>query len=103
MYVDFNSLYPTTMSKFKLLCGEFKELSGEEKDSFLNQDLTEIDINGDYGYYLHIDTLPISPEIARKTDSFPLCLSKMDVQESDLSPYSKTILDQTQVKLPKPN
>ena len=103
MYIDFNSLYPTVMSKFKLPCGKFKELSQEECEILLRQDISKINTEGDYGYYFHFDSLPISPEIARKTDAFPLCLSKMDVKETDISPFSKQLLDRHGTKLPKPN
>ena len=103
LYVDFNSLYPTTMSQFKLPQGEFYELNQDELRSFLDQDLCSIDTQGDYGYYLHIDSLPISPETARLTDSFPLCLSKLDIKESDISPHSQQLLEERGLKLPKPN
>ena len=103
LYVDFNSLYPTTMSQFKLPQGDFKELSLQEKQSFLRQDICSMDTQGDYGYFLHIDTLPVPPELARKTDSFPLCLSKLDIKSTDLSPHSRNLLDQLGLKLPSKN
>ena len=44
LYIDFNSLYPSVMSKFKLPMGDFVELNGEELNNFKNQDITNIDI-----------------------------------------------------------
>ena len=52
LYVDFNSLYPTVMSQFKLPMGDFVELSGEDLEDFKNRNLTEIDVEGDTLLYL---------------------------------------------------
>ena len=71
LYVDFNSLYPTVMSQFKLPMGDFVELNGEELNNFKNQDLTKIDVEGDTGYYVYCDIKPISPEIIEKNRLLP--------------------------------
>ena len=57
LYVDFNSLYPSVMSKFKLSMGDFVELNEMELNTFKNQDITNIDTEGDTGYYIYIVTL----------------------------------------------
>ena len=103
MYVDFNSLYPTTMSMFKFPKGKFKLLSPNEQRNFLMQDLSQVDIHGDVGYYLHIDTDPISPNLISKTDAFPLCLSQEIIKEKDLSDYSRNLLQNYNLNLPHGN
>ena len=103
LYVDFNSLYPTTMSQFKFPKGNFKLLSSSERRKFLLQDLTKIDINGDVGYYLHIDTYPISPEVIKETDAFPLCLSQENIKLENVSEYSRSLLHKFKLKIPSKN
>ena len=103
LYIDFNSLYPTCMSQNKLPQGDFKELKGAELEQFLKQDLRQIDTRGDIGYYLHIDSHPISPDVAVKTDAFPLCISKLNITQDDLSPYSRHLLESSHTKLPSSN
>ena len=103
LYIDFNSLYPTCMSKYKLPMGDFREMNGPELEEFLKQDLSQIDTDGDTGYFIHCDTLPISPHIIEKTDSFPLCMSKKDIKNDDLSTHSRRLLRRCNRKLPKPN
>ena len=49
LYIDFNSLYPSVVSKFKLPMGDFVELNGEELNNFKNQDITNIDIEEETG------------------------------------------------------
>ena len=78
--VDFNSLYPTVMSQFKLPMGDFVELSGEELEDFKNQVLTEIDVEGDTGNYIYCNIKPISPKVIEKTDAYPLIISPMNIQ-----------------------
>ena len=75
LYIDFNSLYPTVMSQFKLPMGDFVELNGEELEDFKNQVLTKIDVEGDTGYYIHCNIKHISPEVIEKTDSCLLIIS----------------------------
>ena len=84
--------------------GDFNELTAGEMEILLRQDIGQIDTEGEYGYFFsHIDALPISPEIAKKTGSFPLCISKLDIKESDISPFPKNLLHRDGLKLPKPN
>ena len=71
LYADFNSLYPTIMSQFNLLMGDFVELNEEELNNFKNQDLTKIDVEGDTGYYIYCDIKPIRPEIIVKNRLLP--------------------------------
>ena len=63
LYVDYNSLYPGVMSKFKLPTGDFVELNEMELNIFKNQDITNIDIEGYTGYYIYCDIKPIKREI----------------------------------------
>ena len=46
--------------------GDFVELSGEELEDFKNQNLTEIDVECDTGYYIYCNIKPISPKIVEK-------------------------------------
>ena len=71
LYVDYNSLYPTVMSQFKLPMGDFVESNEQKLSDFKNQDLTEIDVKGDTGYYLYCNIKQIIPEVIEKTDSCP--------------------------------
>ena len=103
LYVDFISLYPTVMSQFKLPMGDFVELSGEELEDFKNQNLTEIDVEGDTGYYIYCNIKPISPEVIEKTDSYPLIISPMNIQNHHLSDFSKDLLREKNIKLANNN
>ena len=47
----------------------------------------------DRGYWLHLDTLDISAEVAWAADEFPLCLTHMNITQDLLSPYSKTLME----------
>ena len=83
--------------------GDFVELNEGELNSFKNQDITNTDIVGDAGYYIYCDIKPIKPEVIEKTDSYPLLISPMNIQEQHLSNYSKQLLKEKNLKLPKPN
>ena len=99
LYIDFNSLYPTCMSTFKLPKGGFRKLEGREFSDFINQDLTMIDSNGEEGYYIHCDIQPVSKDVIEKTDSFPLIMSKKDVKFDHLSSYSQELLKKCMLSL----
>ena len=103
LYIDFNSLYPRVMSKFKLPMGDFVELNGEELNNFKNQDITNIDIEGETGYYIYCNIKPIRPEVIETTDSYPLLISPMNIQNQHLSDYSKELLREKNLKLPNNN
>ena len=103
LYIDFNSLYPTVMSQFKLPMSDFVELNGEELEDFKNQVLTEIDVEGDTGYYIYCNIKPISPEVIEKTDSYPLIISPMNIQNHHLSDFSKDLLREKNLKLSNNN
>ena len=47
IYVDFNALYLTIMSHFKLPMVDFQELSDQELLKFQRQDITHIDVIAD--------------------------------------------------------
>ena len=59
--------------------GDFVELNGEELNHFKNQVLTEIDVEGDTGYYIYCNIKSISPAVTKKTDSYPLLISQMNI------------------------
>ena len=103
LYVDFNSLYPTIMSQFKLPTGDFVELNDEELNEFMKQDLTQVDVEGDTGYYVYCDIKPIRPEIIDKSDDFPLLLSPMNIQQEQISEFSCKLLEDKNMKLPLNN
>ena len=46
---------------------------------------------------------PFHLKLPKKTDAFPLCLSKFDIKETDISTFSKDLLNRHGLKLPKPN
>ena len=52
----------------------------EELSDFKNQVLTDIDVEGNTGYYINCNIKPISPEVIEKTDLYPLLLSPMNLQ-----------------------
>ena len=91
-YLDYNSLYATVMcSPFPM--GDIKKLSQSEMDDFLEVGIANHATDGDVGYWLHLDTRDVSPEVARVTDEFPLCLTHMTITENYISPYSKRLLE----------
>ena len=93
LYVDFNSLYPSVMSKFKLPIGDFIQLQGEEFNNFKNRDLTALDIEGEIGYYIYIVILIIlNLKLPKKTDSYPLLISPMNIEPQHLSEFSTNLL-----------
>ena len=92
LYIDFNLLYLSVMSKFKLPMVDFVELNGEELNNFKNQDITNIDIEEETGCYIYCDIKPIKPEVIETTDSYPLLISPMNIQNQHLSDYSKELL-----------
>ena len=102
LYVDFNSLYPTIMSQFKLPTGDFVELN-DEVNEFMKQDLTQVDVEGDSGYYMYCDIKPIRPEIIDKSDDFPLLLSPMNIQPEQISEFSRKLLEDKNMKIPLKN
>ena len=103
IYLDFNSLYPTTMSEYKLPRSNFVKLDEHEHQSFLERDILDIDTQGETGYFLNVKIKPASPEVIKRTDSFPLLLSPRNVTYDDLSEYTKRILEHTGTNLPKKN
>ena len=103
LYIDYNSLYHSVMSKFILPMDDFVELNREEPNNFKNQDLTDIDIEGDTGYYIYCDIKPIRPEVIEKNDSYPLLISSMNIQNQHLSDYSKDLLREKNLNLPNNN
>lgn len=60
LYLDFNSLYAGVMTQ-PLPLGGFQKLSDYEREEFLKEGIESFDCNGDTGYWLLIDTKPISP------------------------------------------
>ena len=103
LYVDFNSLYPTIMSQFKLPTGDFVELNEEELNDFMKQDICNVNVEDDTGYYVYCDIKPIRAEIIDKTDDFPLLLSAMNIQHEQTSEFSRKLLADKNMKLPHNN
>lgn len=97
-YLDFNSLYAGAM-KNKLPKGGIRALNQSELSVFINQDLQSIRTDSCVGYWLVIDSEPISPETARRTDEFPLCLTHKVICEEDLSPYSRACKEAEGLKM----
>ena len=91
------------MSEYKLPMGDFKELTGDDFDNFINQDLLSLDVNSDVGYYIYLDIKPISPSVIQISDEFPLLLSPMNIKESDLSKRNLRKLNEHNLKLPSNN
>ena len=103
LYVDFNSLYPTIMSQFKLPNADFVKLNDEEVNEFMKQDLRQVDAEGDIGYYIYFDIKPITPELIDKSDDFPLLLSPMNIQPEQISEFSCKLLENRNMKIPLKN
>ncbi|XP_064106780.1 uncharacterized protein LOC135215755 [Macrobrachium nipponense] len=97
LYQDFNSLYPFSMTG-KLPTGDIRELNEEEKDQFVRNNFPAND-DDDVGYWLVIDTKPLSAEAAEKTDDLPLCLHQRNVQLEDISSYCRNILEEEEGKI----
>ena len=72
-------------------------------DDFLKVGIANQATDGDIGYWLHLDTRDVSPEVARVRDEFPLCLTHMTITENDISPYSKRLLEVEGRKLGEKN
>ena len=73
----------------KLPMGDFIELNEMELNTFKNQDITNIDTEGDTGYYIYCDIKPVKPDIIEKTDPYPLLISPMNIQEHHISNYMR--------------
>ena len=101
-YLDFNSLYASAMCGH-LPVGNFTKLTSQELETFLEIGISHHPTDGDKGYWLHVDTKDVSPEVARRTDDFPLCLSHLNITDAYLSPYSRELLQREGRKLPKSN
>ncbi|XP_066955706.1 uncharacterized protein [Macrobrachium rosenbergii] len=92
LYQDFNSLYPFSMTG-KLPTGDIRQLSEEEKSSFMKSNFPSSD-DDEVGYWLVIDTKPLSAEAAVNTDELPLCLHKRNIKEEEISPYCRHVLEE---------
>ncbi len=73
--------------------GDIKKLSQSEMDDFFEVGIQNHATDGDVGYWLHLDSCDVSPDVARITDEFPLYLAHMTITEDDVSPYSKRLLE----------
>ena len=104
LYLDFNSLYPTALSKFKMPTSEPIEMTDAEISSLL-KDKQIVDINSDseIGYFFLVDTKKVNSEIAEITDSLPLAVHHQNIDESMLSPHTKSFIEKFKYKLPKKN
>ena len=91
------------MSQFKLPMGEFIELNENEVKDFQNQDLMQIDVTGDIGFYIYCGIKPIGPKVIGKTDLYPLLLPPMNIHNNHLSNCSQDLLKDKIIKLANNN
>ena len=49
-------------------------------------------------YYIYYNVKPISPKVIEKTDSYPLIISPMNIQNHHLSDFSKDLLREKNIK-----
>ena len=101
-YLDFNSLYASAMCGH-LPVGNITKLSSQELESFLETGISNHPTDGEVGYWLHIDTKDVCPDVAKRTDDFPLCLQHLNIKDAYLSPYSRDLLRREGRRLPKSN
>ena len=93
-FLDANALYSTSMSHFKLPTGGFRELNDQEKNYIFGDNLNklqEVDVDGDKGYFLLIDTFT-PPEVAVRTENFPLMIHHQDVTPEMISPHTRRLI-----------
>ena len=88
VFLDFNSMYAEELSN-PLPLKSIVKLSDEEVPRF---DLTK-ERSPEFTYIVVVDT-HISEEVARACDDLPLSLHHMSVCESDLSDYTKNLIQQ---------
>lgn len=62
--------------------------------------MTSIDPNGEFGYWILVDTCPVRPEIAVQTDEYPLIINHKQIERKNLSSYSCSILEAQGIKYP---
>ncbi|XP_042878488.1 uncharacterized protein LOC122257320 [Penaeus japonicus] len=98
LYLEFNALYSCCMTE-KLPKSNIEMLSEDDTRQIVDQLMT-LDIEGEYGYWVLADTLPVKPEVAIDTDEFPLVISHLEITRNHLSPYSKSVLEEQQIKYP---
>ncbi|XP_042858741.1 uncharacterized protein LOC122244830 [Penaeus japonicus] len=102
LYIDFNSLYAGCMS-CKLPIGDIRRLSDTEMQSFLDTGIANHDPDADISYWLLIDTLPVSSEVAERTDELPLALNHLNVDFNLLSEYQQQLIGERGLKYPSKN
>ena len=93
LFLDYNSLYPSTMVK-PLPVGGFREFSPDEVKNF---DYKNVDLDGAHCYTMVVD-FTIADEVKRKTDDLPLNLCHAEVPLETLSPFSKEVVKKSGVK-----
>ncbi|XP_064113377.1 uncharacterized protein LOC135220011 [Macrobrachium nipponense] len=103
LYVDFTSLYPTVMSEYKMPLDVITELEPAELREFIGRDITTIDSQGEYGYFILCDTKKLRDDVAIDTDDFPLALHHMNIGKEHVSQYTSDLLSKFKVKLTKNN
>lgn len=89
LYVDANNLYGRAMV-FPLPYRGFRWMTQSELDDFdLDKDVTRV--SGDQGYILEVD-LEYPEHLHLEHNSFPLAPHSMNIDETDISQYSKEAL-----------
>ena len=94
-FLDFNSLYPSVMSEFRLPTHGFRWLSDYEIDRL---DIMNIPTDSDTGYILVCD-IDYPDGLHDLHDAFPMCPKNIVVGEDDVSPYTKELAAECNVKL----
>ena len=84
MYIDANNLYGCELSQ-PLLTGL---MCWRDKDEIAHFDLNSIPIDGEKGYMLEVD-LEYPQELHENHNSYPIVPSHENVQDDDLSAYSR--------------
>ncbi|XP_066963212.1 uncharacterized protein [Macrobrachium rosenbergii] len=103
LYVDFASLYPTTMAEYKMPLDVITELTPPELEEFTKSDIESINPQEEYGYFILLDTKQMRDDVARDTDAFPLALHPMNIGKEHVSQYTRNLLKKFNTKIPKKN
>lgn len=88
-YLDMNSLYPSAMV-MKMPVGDFKF----EENSF---DWMNLDDNAERGCYIQCD-IHFPKEVHDYLNDYPICPYKIAINEDELSPYCKSVLNEFKEK-----
>ena len=91
IYLDYNSLYPTVMAKYKFPTSEIRMMGEAELEQFKARNLLDINPHGPVGYILVIDTDTPSREVIDRTDDLPLSIHHLDITPDMMSKTTKEL------------